>query len=170
MSGQVSTGAPNEAAGFGAVVAATREKFKQNKDTPLVINVTDGRLLPNTVAVSGQPDGHGGFIEGTRDPNYVPYHGDPKATLEERMKWLRTANTAPRRVIFSASAVEPERIDLDKMSKEQLINFAASEFSMKISAQVDIKSIRKMILAANGTPAPAAAAKADVTSTDDAIG
>lgn len=170
MSEYVNAGAPNGAAGFGAVVAATREKFKQDKTTPLVINITDGRLLPNTVAVSGQSDGHGGFVEGTRDANYVPYHGDPKASLEERMKWLRTANTAPRRVIFSASATEPERIDLDKMSKEQLINFAASEFSMKISAQTDVKTVRKMILAANGAPAPAAPAKTEITSTDDAIG
>jgi len=170
MNGSIQGSVPNEAGGFNALVEATRAKYKQDKQTPFYINVNDGRLIPNTIAVRGHAHPTtGDIVPETRNADYVPYHGDPKASLEERMKWLRTANTAPRRVITSASVTEPERIDLDKMSKEQLENFMLTEFGMRPPKGADVRTLRKMILAANGTPAPEQA-KPQVTSTDDAIG
>ena len=69
-------------------------KFKQDKRHPFLINVKDGRLFPNVGALRDSTNA------GAKD--YRIFTGSPKATHDERMKWLETQGaTLPSRVVDS---------------------------------------------------------------------
>lgn len=138
-----------------ALTDAVRKKYAQDKQVPFLIHITDGRLVPNTLATRGDPHAAGGLAT-TRDANYVPYHGDPKASTNERLKWLRTANVGPRsRVMNSASDDEVAPVDIGKLTKDQLVSYALAEFGLRLKADADIRTMRKAIMAAAGAPVAA---------------
>jgi len=68
---------------------------QQNKKYPLLINIEDGRLVPNVRLIGGGPEirGQDGKVLAravSPHPKYRVYMGDPKASVSERMRLLAT--------------------------------------------------------------------------------
>lgn len=117
-----------------AEAMANRQASTKRQDTssPLLINIKDGRLMPNVPNIRSLPD-------------YRPYHGDPKANTATRMAYLRSgghgANRAPAPVIFED--VQP--FDVSKATKDELIAFAMNEYGLALDASADIRTLRKKV-------------------------
>lgn len=121
----------------------------QDKKVPHVININDGRLMPNVPRLRTHKDYR--VYTGPRDPDGKP------ASLPQRMKWLAGAmhNNLPR--IVDSSAQEP--FDIGKASRDELIVFASSELGMMLPDGLDAPEMRKRIMAyaqtmGNGQSAP----------------
>ena len=106
-------------------------KYKQDAKIPFLINIKDGRLISNSVNVRANPD-------------YRPYTGNPKASLEERMVFIASAVGGRTRVIDS-SVEELPPFDLGKTTKEEIITFAFQEFGMVLSESTDIRTLRRQV-------------------------
>lgn len=121
---------------------------KQNPKHPYLINVKDGRLLPNVPALAGRPQkgqpGQPGFEPakpGHR--NYRIYTGDPKAALDERMRWLQTQVGSVGRPI---TLVNIEPFDVGTATLDELIEFAQTEYGVALSKQLGLKAVRAEVI------------------------
>lgn len=111
-------------------------KYKQNKATPFLINIKDGRLIPNNVNTAMELD-------------YRPYHGDVKISRLERLKNLQGVPANSRtRLINSMPDVDPTTFDLGKATKLEIIAFAMDEYALPLSEETDVRTLRKQVQAA----------------------
>lgn len=119
-----------------AKIADARTRSAQDKANPLLINIDDGRLMPNVRRVLRHKSG-----------KYVIYSGDPKASLENRMLWLQSMGRQPgaRRIINTA--IEEEVVDLGKLTKEDLVELAMVEYQTELPMNIDVKEMRKRVMA-----------------------
>lgn len=102
---------------------------------PFLINISDGRLIPHVKNIAGLHE-------------YRPYRGDPKASLEDRMRYV-AANLSTRRVINSAAEeAEKEPVDIGKMEKTELIAFAFDEYGLALDPAMDVRTLRKNVMKA----------------------
>lgn len=133
------------------MISARAARNKQNKEVPFLINVKDGRLLPNIPALAGRPaektpSGH--TIPAKKPhPNYRPFTGSPKASLEERMKWLETSGAAaPRGREVSLANIEP--FDVGTATLDELVEFGSSEYGLEINKGLGLKAARAAVIKA----------------------
>jgi hypothetical protein len=123
-------------------VEATGRKYAQDKAVPFVINTKDGRLVPNNVLTRELPD-------------YVLYHGDIKATHEQRMAYL--ANGHRSRRVVNTAAKEDEVFDVGTADGMALVAFAMDEYGAVLDPTKPIKNLRAEVLRlAKSADAPAA--------------
>ena len=114
-------------------IAAARAAKRQSRETPLLINQDDGRLFPNVPLVA-------------RNPKYRPYHGDPNASLQERMRYLKGLAPQRRQVINTrAEALEP--FDIGTADKDALIAFAMDEYGAALNPAKTLKQLRQEVSA-----------------------
>ncbi len=106
-----------------AALAARRAQTAQDKKFPHLIHVEDGRLMPNVQRLRGHP-------------KYRVFTGSPKATVEERMAWLRSLGHGD-----PVSGVE-EAFDIGKATVEQMVAFAASEYGVQFPADMHHNKMR----------------------------
>ncbi len=106
-----------------AALAARRAQISQDKKHPHLIHIEDGRLMPNVQRLRGHP-------------KYRVFTGSPKATLEERMAWLRSLGHGDQ-----APATE-EAFDIGKASPTEMIAFAASEYGVKFPEDMHHNKMR----------------------------
>jgi len=70
-----------------------------------------------------------------------PYHGKLTATLEERKAYLQgiqqRSPTSPNQV-----AIELGKLDIDKMSRTDLITYALDEFGLKLPPKLSLEELR----------------------------
>jgi hypothetical protein len=111
-------------------------KYKQDPKVPLLINLKDGRLLPNSINVRELPD-------------YRPYTGNPKATLAERMVFIASSVGGTRTRVINSEENEAPVFDLGKASKDEIIAFAFQEFGMVLSESTDIRTLRRQVAEAS---------------------
>lgn len=111
--------------------AARAAHNKQDRKQPYLIHVDHGGLLPNVPNLR-------------KHAKLRVFTGDPKASAEERLRWLHTggASAAP---VVAARAGEP--FVISKATKEELVEFAATEFGTDLSTDTDIRTLRKQVLA-----------------------
>jgi hypothetical protein len=109
-------------------------KYKQDTKVPLLINLKDGRLIANSINVRDLPD-------------YRPYTGNPKASIEERMKFIASSIGGSRSRVVDSSAEAPE-FDVAKATKDEIVTFAFNEFGVVLSEETDIRTLRKQLMAA----------------------
>jgi hypothetical protein len=112
--------------------AAARGRLRQDKTDPLLINLEDGRLMPNVPNIR-------------KNPKYVIYSGDFQASKEERMLWLASVGrrSGARRVVDSREA---EPFDIATASKTELADFALTEYGEDLKTDgVDIRIIRAQV-------------------------
>ena len=88
----------------------------------------DGMLYPATPRVLAQS-------------NFRPYHGDPKASLEERLDYLSGNFGVDKKKIEIAQG----KFDLNAASKEELLDFAMDEYGVKLDARKNIIHIREEV-------------------------
>lgn len=137
------------------MIAQRAARNKQNPKVPFLINIKDGRLLPNVPALAGRPEEKapsGQTIPAKKPhPDYRPYTGSIKATEEERMHWLRssgmtlqTADTgAPVRRGVLLSDEEP--FDIGASTVAELIEFAKTEYGADLSPAGGLKALRAQV-------------------------
>lgn len=92
----------------------------------------DGMLFPATPGV-------------LRLPQYRPYHGNPKATLEQRLEYLRGqfAGAADSRRM----AMEQGAFDIGTADKLGLAEFASMEYGVDLDLRKDIGILRAEVAA-----------------------
>lgn len=111
-----------------AAASAKRTSHAQDKRTPFVINIVDGRLIPNTRLTR-------------RNPNYRLYRGDVNAPLDERMRYLASAGLTQE----IGPAVDEPAFDIGKAGKEELIAFAAAEYGVALDAGMHLATLRSKV-------------------------
>jgi hypothetical protein len=126
------------------LAAATNALSKQDAKTPFLINIHDGRLFPNIAKLRKGNTAKFGA-------NYRPYLGPVKATLEQRMQYLRseTGAGAPAGPLVIDSEMgdtaPPPPFDIGKASRDELITFAATQYGQVIEPNANVMSARKRV-------------------------
>jgi len=124
--------------------------YAQDKKIPMLINIHDGRLIANSVAIRGD-----GTMSHPANPDYRLYTGSLKASLQERMAFIASSVGIGRARVVDSSAEAPE-FDVAKATKDEIIAFAFTEFGTVLSEDTDIRTLRKQLMAASERAAPAA--------------
>lgn len=120
--------------------AGHRSKARQDKQVPLLIR-DDGMLFPNVPLIA-------------KKKNFRPYHGNPNATLEERMAYL--AGRAGRRVMASMPFEDDEPFDISTADRNALIDFAEAEYGEIMDPELSTKEIKVRVARLAGLIPPAA--------------
>jgi len=121
-----------------ANLSAQIARNRQNKQTPFCIHVKDGRLMPNVPEILAHPD-------------YRPYKGNYKASLDERMAYLRSGGfggAGKRAVVMPADdepVVEQEPFDIAKATKEELVAFAFDQWTEVLSMDTHLTTLRSQV-------------------------
>jgi len=112
--------------------AAGSKKRRQDKTNPMVINVINGRLMPNTPKLRLHKD-------------YRVYTGSLDASLPDRMRWLEgISKMAPVKVVNSRGA--EDSFDLGAATKEDIITFAFEQYGSVLDGSKDIRVLRKEVM------------------------
>lgn len=134
--------------------AAVQARNAQNKRWPLLINIDDGRLVPNVPRLGGKEavkDANGRIVNPAIPPHpkYRVWRGDPKAPTEER---LRILNEGMR--IEAAPVIDPAFIesaaaafDISTASAEDLVAFANEQYGTKLNANTPVHLLRGKVKA-----------------------
>jgi len=141
------------------MIAERAARNKQNTKIPFLINIKDGRLIPNVPMLGGRPaeKAPSGQVIPARlpHPNYRPYTGSLKASEEERMKWIESSGfkiqtvndtsepAAPARRGVVLADVEP--FDIGTATVNELIEFAQQEYNKTLSPAGGLKALRAQV-------------------------
>jgi hypothetical protein len=117
-----------------SAISTSLKARKQDTKIPFLININDGRLMPNVPNIASHQD-------------YRPYRGDPYAKLPERMAYVASIAATRRVIDSSASDVEREPVDIGKMEKTELIAFAYDEYGLILQPDSKIGDMRKLVMA-----------------------
>lgn len=122
-------------------MAERRARRRQLTDPPLLIR-DDGRLYPNTKLMQ-------------RHPRYRPYHGDPKASLDDRMRYL--SGLGKKRAVTFEETDEP--FDINAADVDELVQFALEQYGAILDPMKPRKTLQKEVfrlsqIDAGVTPAP----------------
>lgn len=111
--------------------AAARRRMRQDKQDPLLICMEDGMLFPNVPNIR-------------KKATFIVYRGDPKAGLEERMAYVKSmkGGAPSRRGVVNTQ----EAFDIGKASKEELIDFALTEYDTELK-DAPLMVLRKQVQA-----------------------
>lgn len=126
-----------------ANLSAQITRARQDKKTPFCINVKDGRLMPNVPEIRANAD-------------YRPFTGNYKATLDERMAYLRSGGfggPGRRAVVMPADddippappVEEQPPFDIAKASKEELVAFAFDQWAEVLSIDTHLTTLRSQV-------------------------
>jgi hypothetical protein len=115
-------------------IATSRKR--QNKAVPFLIR-DDGMLYPNVPLVA-------------KNPRFRPYHGDIRASLEDRMRYLK--GLASRRALVYDEAVAEEPFDLAKATAAEICDFAVEQYGATLDPGKDIKELRSECLQLSQLP------------------
>lgn len=112
------------------VASQQRGAKRQNKEFPLLIR-DDGMLFPNVPLVA-------------KKSNFRVYQGDPKATLKDRLQYLKMGGLrkAPQLV-----NVEPPPFDVGKATKDEILLFARDEFGLELDPNKPVARLREDLVA-----------------------
>lgn len=117
-------------------VAEHRGKTRQNKQTPWLIR-DDGMIVPNVPLIA-------------KRSNFRPYHGDLKASQEDRMRYLQNLGSR-RRVINSAVQADEEApFDIAKATKDELIAFAQDQHGEILDPALHLNKMRSIVAKLSG--------------------
>jgi hypothetical protein len=110
-------------------VADARRRVRQDKTNPLLISTQDASLWPNVPRLRVKP-------------HMIVYRGDPKADEAGRRAYVDSmkGGTGRRAVINSAEA-----FDIGKATKDELIDFALTEYEVELKITEPIGNLRKQV-------------------------
>lgn len=111
-----------------AKMAASRAArvSKQDKKHPMLINVEDGRLMPNVPLLR-------------KNAKYRVFMGDPKTPLADRMRILETQGIRNRAAVVDSSqqAADAPEFDIGKAQRADLVKFALETYGATLDAAGD---------------------------------
>jgi len=109
---------------------------KQDKRYPHVVNVENGRLMPNTPKLR-------------EHKLYRVYAGPKDATTEERLAWIKGLMArSPIKVVNSAE----ETFDIAKAGGEELVAFALEHFGAALDGTKPVAVLRRELAGLAGLP------------------
>ncbi len=109
-------------------IAERRARLRQDRKVPLLIR-DDGMLYPNTKLVA-------------RNPRFRPYHGDPMASLQDRLRHLQGLG-AKRAVTYTPVPEEP--FDIGAADGDALVHFAQEQFGAVLDPSKPLKVLREQV-------------------------
>ena len=107
-------------------------KKRQDRENPMVINIHDGRLMPNTPRLRIHKD-------------YRVYTGPIDASEPDRMKWVAGA-LKQRAAVVTNSRADEDIFDLGAASKDDILVFANENYGKVLDPQTDIRTLRKIVM------------------------
>lgn len=134
--------------------AAVQARNAQNKRWPLLINIEDGRLVPNVPRLGGKEavkDANGRVVAPAIPPHpkYRVWRGDSKAPINER---LRILNEGMR--IEAAPVIDPTFVasaaaafDVSTADANELVAFANEQYGTKLNANTPLHLLRGKVKA-----------------------
>lgn len=119
--------------------ARYQSRNKQDKKHPMLINIEDGRLVPNVPMLAGRKGDPVNKIPPIMPhPKYRVFTGDPKASKEQRLRWLETSGqSGAMRAVVDSGADAPAAFDVSTASREQLVAFARDQYGEALDATGD---------------------------------
>lgn len=112
-------------------IAAARARKRQDKAHPYLVNIKDGRLMPNVPNVRAQAD-------------YRVYDGPINNSRAERMVWVTKAlRMNPIKIIDSS--VAEDVFDVGTASKDDLLTFAMDQWGMALDGEKSLLVLRKEV-------------------------
>lgn len=114
--------------------ANARAKKKQDKTNPMVVNIEDGRLMPNTPRLRAHPQ-------------YRVYAGPKDADAAGRLRWLDGQSRAGKTKIVNSMA-ESDTFDVGTASVDDLIVFAMDNYGLALDPDKPMKTLRKQVMEA----------------------
>lgn len=116
-------------------IAARRSRQRQDQKVPLLIR-DDGMLVPNTKLNAA-------------NPRLRPYHGDPKASLTDRMRFLQGL-AGRRQVKYDPADDEP--FDLNTADADTLVQFALDQYGAVLDPSKPVKVLREQVFKLSQLP------------------
>lgn len=107
-----------------------RTAKRQDRTNPHVINVNDGRLMPNTQRLRQHKE-------------YRVYTGPSNADLPTRMRWLEGMRRRAPKIIDSSTDAADEPFDIGKATKEDIAVFAMENFGKVFDLSLPLKTMRE---------------------------
>jgi hypothetical protein len=104
-----------------------RAKKKQDKTHPHLVNVKDGRLMPNTPKLREMAD-------------YRVYDGPIDGTREQRLAWVK--KVIARNPVKIVNTQVEESFDIGKASKDDLVTFAYEQWGQTLDIAKPLKVLR----------------------------
>lgn len=134
-----------------SLAAQYRAANRQNPKIPFLINIHDGRLVPNVPRLAGRPERRDSttnrLLQAKIDPHidYRPYRGRVDATREERMQLLRTEYAPMTEEIKPVGSEAP--FDVATADAPALVEFALQQYGMNLSPNTPIQLLRGRVKA-----------------------
>ncbi len=117
--------------------ANARAKKKQDRENPFVVNVHNGRLMPNTPRLRAHKD-------------YRVYPANLKdataSTIEDRMRWLKrsAAVSSSPRIVNSKEA--EDAFDVGAANSDELAVFAMETWGLPLDPKKPLKTLRSEVM------------------------
>lgn len=112
--------------------ANARAKKKQDRTNPHVINIEDGRLMPNTPRLRIHP-------------LYRVYTGPKNADVGTRMRWLEGQTRAGTPKLTNSKEAE-DTFDVGTATADELVMFGLEHFGLTLDGKKPLKVLRKEIM------------------------
>lgn len=110
---------------------AAQSRLRQDKRTPFLINEADARLYPNTKLMRQRP-------------GYRLYHGDARASLADRQRYL-LGLTARREVAYDPAADQAPAFDLNTAGLDEILSFATEQYGAVLDPNMPIAKLRRRV-------------------------
>lgn len=127
-------------------IAARRSRQRQDLKNPMLIR-DDGMLFPNTKLLAAKP-------------RMRPYYGDPKATLDDRMRYLQGLQ-GKRAVKYDP--VDDEPFDIAAADVDTLVQFALDQYGAVLDPSKPVKVLREQVFKLSQIPESPAASQAGLS-------
>lgn len=100
------------------------------------------RPTPKTFAIRDDGMLYPAFDSVLRNPRYRPYHGDPNASLEQRLAYLRGENAR------NSAKEDAERgvFNITTAEKDELIEFMLDEYGFQLDSRLSIEKLRSQAI------------------------
>ena len=116
--------------------ANARAKKKQDKENPFVVNVKNGRLMPNTPRLRVH-----------KDYRVLPMSAEKakETTTAQRLKWVEKSSAfgGPRVV---NSLAEQDAFDVGTANADELAVFAMETWGLALDPKKPLKTLRKEVV------------------------
>lgn len=132
--------------------AQIRAANAQNRKHPLLINIVDGRLVPNVPRLGGREavrnaDGRVVSPAIPPHPKYRIYHGPRNASREERMRLLSTENSMHAAPVGFDPMAAAKPFDIATATAAELVEFAQQQYGANLSENTPVHLLRGRVKA-----------------------
>ncbi len=117
--------------------ANARAKKKQDPKLPFVVNINDGRLMPNTPRLRAH-----------KDYRVYPVNAEQakQSTTADRMKWIERSAAMFSTPKVTNSLAEQDSFDVGTANADELAVFAMETWGLALDPKKPLKALRKEVM------------------------